>query len=202
MKFLDSKTFSPTKRVKILMFVFLNILALLFFAINVYLGILTVIFINWLTYASLKGISRMSVWIKKTVRNDPFFQNKNFSLVSYSQFSIIAVSPEIVRLVNIKSNIRVHRSDYNISEVYPNYPRELVSIQLNGNPVHYYDIPIKNIKSVDAIEVGDAGGFGVMNHLKFGIRITMISNKIYDIDTPFANDFIKEISSNVEKNIG
>lgn len=202
MKFLDSKTFSPPKWVKIIMFVFLNILALLFFAINVYLGILTVIFINWLTYESLKGIGRMSVWIKKTVRNDPFFQNMNFSLVSYSQFSIIAVSPEIVRLVNIKSNIHVHRNDYKISEVYPNYPRELVSIQLNGNPVHYYDIPIKNIKSVDAIEVGDAGGFGVMNHLKFGIRITMISNKIYDIDTPFANDFIKEISSNVEKNIG
>lgn len=200
MKFLDSKTYSVPKWVKILMFVFINILALLFFALNVYFAIAMVIFINWLAYESLKGIGRMSLWIKKIVRNDPFFQNSNFLLVSYSQFSIIAVSSEVVRLVNIKSNIRVHRNDYNISEVFVNYPKEGVDIELNGKKVYYCDIPMKNIKCVEMIEVGDAGGFGVLNNQQFGIRITMISNMIYDIDTPFAQDFIKEIHNHLDKN--
>jgi len=141
----------------------------------------------------------MQKWIKKTLEKDPFFQQNNFSLASYSQFSLLAVSSSIVRIVNIKSTIQVHRSTYNISEVYINYPRQGVDIILNGLNVYHFDIPIATIKSAETILVGDAGGFGVLNSLNFGVRITTINEEIYDIDTPFSKEFRDQINSFIPK---
>jgi hypothetical protein len=198
MKILYSKSTVPTWA-KILMFLIFNLLCLIFFALNLYFGIAMFIFINWLTYASIKGAENMQKWIKKTLQTDPFFQQNNFSLASYSQFSLIAVSNSVVRIVNIKSIIRVHRSNYDISEVYKNYPRQGIDIVLNGMNVYHFDIPIVNIKSAETILVGDAGGFGVLNSLNFGIRIKTINDEIYDIDTPFSKEFSDQINSFIPK---
>jgi hypothetical protein len=196
MKILYSKSTVPTWA-KILMFLIFNLLCLIFFALNLYFGIAMLIFINWLTYEGLKNAGILDKWKKTTLEKDPFFQQNNFSLASYSQFSLLAVSSSIVRIVNIKSTIQVHRSTYNISEVYKNYPRQGVDIILNGLNVYHFDIPIENIKSAETILVGDAGGFGVLNSLNFGVRITTINEEIYDVDTPFSKEFRDEVNKNL-----
>jgi hypothetical protein len=171
----------------------------MFLALNVYFGIVMLIFINWLIYNMLKNIGNTGKWVKKTLEKDPFFQNNNFVMASFSQHSMIAVSNSIFRLVNIKSSIRVHRSTFDISEVYKNYPRQGIDIVLNGMNVYHFDIPIATIKSAEPILQGDAGGFGVLNSVNFGIRITTINDEIYDIDTPFSKEFSDQINSFIPK---
>jgi hypothetical protein len=199
MKILDSKTFSAPKWLRVLTFVFINIITLMFLTLNVYFGIVMLIFINWLIYIMLKNIGNTGKWVKKTLEKDAFFQNNNFAMASYSQYSIIAVSNSIFRLVNIKSSIQVHRSTYDISEVYKNYPRQGIDIVLNGMNVYHFDIPIATIKSAEPILQGDAGGFGVLTSVNFGIRITTINDEIYDIDTPFSKEFSDQINSFIPK---
>jgi hypothetical protein len=194
MKILDSKTFSAPKWMKVLTYVFFNIIALIFLALNIYFGIVMLIFINWLVYKMIKNIGIMGKWVKKTLEKDPFFQNNNFALVSYSQYSLIAVSDSIFRLVNIKSTITVHRTTYDISDIYINYPRQGVDILLNGKNVYHFDIPMANIKSAEPIVQGDAGGFGVLNSLNFSIRIKTLQDEIFDIDTPFSKEFSEQIN--------
>jgi hypothetical protein len=63
--------------------------------------------------------------------------------------------------------------------------------------VYHFDIPIENIKSAETILVGDAGGFGVLNSLNFGVRITTINEEIYDVDTPFSKEFRDEVNKNL-----
>ncbi len=199
MKILNSKTFSPPKWLKVLAFVFVNIITLMFLALNVYFGIVMLVFINWLIYKIFKNIGNMGKWVKKTLERDPFFQNNNFTMASYSQYSMIAVSNSIFRLVNIKSSIQVHRTNYDISEVYKNYPRQGIDIVLNGMNVYHFDIPIATIKSAEPILQGDAGGFGVLTSVNFGIRITTINDEIHDIDTPFSTEFSDQINSFIPK---
>jgi hypothetical protein len=199
MKILNSKTFSPPKWLKVLAFLFLNVITLMFLALNVYFGIVMLVFINWLIYKIFKNIGNMGKWVKKTLEKDPFFQNNNFTMASYSQYSMIAVSNSIFRLVNIKSSIQVQRTNYDISEVYKNYPRQGIDIVLNGMNVYHFDIPIETIKSVEPILQGDAGGFGVLTSVNFGIRITTINDEIYDIDTPFSKEFSDQINSFIPK---
>jgi hypothetical protein len=193
MKILYTKS-TPTW-IKVLLYVIVNIVALIMLAINLYLGIAAFVFVNWLSYASLKSAENLEKWKKNTLEKDPFFKQNNFSLGSCGQYSLIAVSDSIVRIVNIKSTIRVHRTTYDISEVFKNYPRQGVDLVLNGMNVYYFDIPIAEIKSSKAILQGDAGGFGVLNNLNFGIRITTIKDIIYDIDSPFSNDLSNELNS-------
>ena len=199
MKILYSNSTIP-KWAKFLTFFFVNLLCLIPLALNIFFGLAMFVFINWLTYNGLKNAGIRAKWVKKTLEKDPFFQNNNFTLASYSQYSMIAVSNSIFRLVNIKSSIQVHRTTYDISEVYKNYPRQGIDIVLNGMNVYHFDIPIETIKSVEPILLGDAGGFGVLNSVNFGIRITTNNDEIYDIDTPFSKEFSDQINSFIPKN--
>ena len=199
MKILYSNSTIP-KWAKFLTFFFVNLLCLIPLALNIFFGLAMFVFINWLTYNGLKNAGIRAKLVKKTLEKDPFFQNNNFTLASYSQYSMIAVSNSIFRLVNIKSSIPVHRTTYDISEVYKNYPRQGIDIVLNGMNVYHFDIPIETIKSVEPILQGDAGGFGVLNSVNFGIRITTINDEIYDIDTPFSKEFSDQINSFIPKN--
>jgi hypothetical protein len=88
----------------------------------------------------------------------------------------------------------VHRTTYDISDIYINYPRQGVDILLNGKNVYHFDIPMANIKSAEPIVQGDAGGFGVLNSLNFGIRIKTLQDEIFDIDTPFSKEFSEQIN--------
>ena len=198
MKILYSNSTIP-KWAKFLTFFFVNILCLIPLALNLYFGLAMFIFINWLTYVGLKNAGIFIKWKKTTLEKDPFFQNNNFTMASYSQYSMIAVSNSIFRLVNIKSSIQVSRTNYDISEVYINYPRQGIDIVLNGMNVYHFDIPIATIKSAEPILQGDAGGFGVLNSLNFGIRIKTINDAIYDIDTPFSKEFSDQINSFIPK---
>jgi energy-coupling factor transporter transmembrane protein EcfT len=199
MKILYSKSTVPTWAI-ILVFLIANLLCLIFFALNLYFAIAMVIFINWLTYKGLKNARILDKWKKNTLEKDPFFQQNNFSLGSYGGYSLLAVSDLIVRVVNFNSSIQVHRTNYDISEVYKNYPRQGIDIVLNGMNVYHFDIPIATIKSAEPILQGDAGGFGVLNSVNFGIRITTINDEIYDIDTPFSTEFSDQINSFIPKN--
>ena len=198
MKILYSNSTIP-KWAKFLTFFFVNLLCLIPLALNIFFGLAMFVFINWLTYKGLKNAGIRAKWVKKTLEKDPFFQNNNFTLASYSQYSMIAVSNSIFRLVNIKSSIQVHRTTYDISEVYKNYPRQGIDIVLNGMNVYHFDIPIETIKSVEPILQGDAGGFGVLNSVNFGIRITTNNDEIYDVDTPFSKEFSDQIISFIPK---
>ena len=198
MKILYSNSTIP-KWAKFLIFFFVNLLCLIPLALNIFFGLAMFVFINWLTYNGLKNAGIRAKLVKKTLEKDPFFQNNNFTLASYSQYSMIAVSNSIFRLVNIKSSIQVHRTTYDISEVYKNYPRQGIDIVLNGMNVYHFDIPIETIKSVEPILQGDAGGFGVLNSVNFGIRITTNNDEIYDVDTPFSKEFSDQIISFIPK---
>ncbi len=199
MKILYSNSTIP-KWAKFLTFFFVNILCLIPLTLNIYFGLAMFVFINWLTYSGLKNAGLLDKWKKTTLEKDPFFQQNNFSLGSYGGYSLLAVSDSIVRVVNIKSSIQVHRTNYDISEVYKNYPRQGIDIVLNGMNVYHFDIPIETIKSAEPILQGDAGGFGVLNSVNFGIRITTINDEIYDIDTPFSKEFSDQINSFIPKN--
>jgi len=198
MKILYSNSTIP-KWAKFLTFFFVNILCLIPLALNLYFGLAMFIFINWLTYVGLKNAGIFIKWKKTTLEKDPFFQNNNFTMASFGQYSMIAVSNSIFRLVNIKSSIQVSRTNYDTSEVYKNYPRQGIDIVLNGMNVYHFDIPIATIKSAEPILQGDAGGFGVLNSLNFGIRITTNNDEIYDVDTPFSKEFSDQINSFIPK---
>jgi hypothetical protein len=199
MKILYSNSTIP-KWATFLTFFIANALCLMFFALNLYFAIAMVIFINWLTHKGLKNAGILDKWKKNTLEKDPFFQQNNFSLGSYGGYSLLAVSDSIVRVVNFNSSIQVHRTNYDISEVYKNYPRQGIDIVLNGMNVYHFDIPIATIKSAEPILQGDAGGFGVLNSVNFGIRITTINDEIYDIDTPFSKEYSDQINSFIPKN--
>jgi hypothetical protein len=193
MKILYSNSTIPTWA-KVLLFFIANILCLIPLALNLYFGIASLIFINWLAYKSIKNAGMLDKWKKTTLEKDPFFQQNNFSMGSYGGYSLLAVSDSIVRVVNFNSSIQVHRTNYDISEVYKNYPRQGIDIVLNGINVYHFDIPIATIKSAEPIVQGDAGGFGVLNSLNFGIRIKTLQDEIFDIDTPFSKEFSEQIN--------
>ena len=192
MKILVPKTSVPIWGI-ILGFTCTSLASLLFIAINIYISIAMFVFLNGITWLVIKMAINFDKWKKSTLEKDSFFKQSNFSLGSYSQFSLLAVSCSIVRIVNIKSTIQVHRTNYDISEVYKNYPRQGIDIVLNGMNVYHFDIPIATIKSAEPILQGDAGGFGVLNSLNFGVRITTIKEEIFDVDTPFQKNFVMRL---------
>jgi hypothetical protein len=199
MKILSSKLTIATWA-KVLTFFIANILCLIFFALNIYFGIVMIIFINFLTYFSLKGVENTAKWKETTLEKDSFFQDNTFILGSYSQYSLLAVSSSIIRIVNTQSTIRIQRTTYDISEIYKNYPRQGIDIELNGLSVYYFDIPLTDIKSIESVSQGDAGWFGFLKNKIFGVRITTKQNLIYDVDTTFPKEFCDEITLQLKSN--
>ena len=147
-----------------------------------------------LTLLSFKLVAKHEKWKLRTLQKDAFFQNSDFLVGAFGQYSLIAVSKSFIRIVNVKANIRVHRANYDIAEVFPNYPRNGIDIKLNGFNVYYLDVPMDTIAKVMAIKNKDAGGFGVLNNLNFGIRLETKDHVKIDIDTAFGKEFCEEIS--------
>jgi hypothetical protein len=209
MKILYSKSELPLWG-EILCYLIVNLASLLFFAINIYLFVCMLVFLNFVVWISIKTAKKLEKWKKYTLENDSFFQQNNFILASYSKYSLLAVSSNILRFVNFNSNVQIKRISksrrilldyvyYNISEVYKNYPQKGVDLILNGKSIYYGDIPISEIKSVHAILQKDATSLdafstGVFDNSNFGIQITTLNDEIIDVDTHFPKEFIDEIN--------
>jgi hypothetical protein len=200
---------------KILGYICTSLAALAFVLINNYVAMVMFVFLNGIVWLSIKAVIKFDNWKKDTLAKDSFFQENNFSLASYSKFSMLAVSSTIVRIVTTNSNVQikelrnrshskqlVHYKSFDISEIYKNYPSQRIDLTLNGKNLNYMDIPVSEIKSVQAILQGDATEYGflstsVKESSNFGIRITTKQDLMYDIDTQFSSEFCDEINSHL-----
>ena len=211
------KILVPTTSVKIwgqiIGYLCVNIAALLFFFINFYIGTAMIVFLNGITWLIIKAAVNLEKWKKNTLEKEAFFQQSNFNLASYGEYSLLAVSNSTARIVNIKSLIQIREiakssrrlvsyRQCDISEIYKNYPREGRDLVLNGKNVYYFDLTILEIKSVqpllhkDADELQLLNGGSVKNPI-FGIRITTKHDVIYDIDTSFSQEFCNELNAHL-----
>jgi hypothetical protein len=209
MKILYSKREMPLWG-EILCYLIVNLVSLLFFAINTYLFVCLFIFLNFVVWISIKTAKKLEKWKKYTLENDSFFQKNNFIIASYGKYSLLTVSSTILRIVNFNSNVQIKRISksrrilfdyvyYNISEVYKNYPQKGVDLILNGKSIYYCDIPISEIKLVQAILQKDATSLdafstSVFDNSNFGVKITTINDEIIDVDTHFPKEFVDEIN--------
>ena len=198
---------------QILGYLCINLASLLLFYFNLYFGIVMVVVLNGITWLVIKMAINLDIWKKITLEREPFFQQSTFSLASYSQFSMIAVSSSIIRIVNIKSVVQIREiaqsskrlvsyRNFDISEIYKNYPRQGIDLLLNGKNIYYFDLPILEIKTVQALSQKEADELGLLNSSSlnssiFGIRVTTKQDVIYDIDTSFSKEFCDEINSHL-----
>ena len=193
MRLLSTATSQPLK-IKLILFLSMNVIAGLTLIHSVEVGVVWMIVASLLTLLVFKLVAKHEKWKLRTLQGDAFFQNSDFLVGAYGQYSLIAVSKSFIRIVNIKANIRVSRANFDIAEIFPNYPRNGIDIKLNGYNVYYLDVPINTIAKVMAIKNKDAGGFGVLNNLNFGLRLETKENVKIDIDTAFGKEFCEEIS--------
>ena len=193
MRLLSTTTSMPFKY-KLILFLIMNAAASITLLHSVEFGVVLMIIASLLTLLSFKLVAKHEKWKLRTLQKDAFFQNSDFLVGAFGQYSLIAVSKSFIRIVNVKANIRVHRANYDIAEVFPNYPRNGIDIKLNGFNVYYLDVPMDTIAKVMAIKNKDAGGFGVLNNLNFGIRLETKDHVKIDIDTAFGKEFCEEIS--------
>jgi hypothetical protein len=204
---------------EILGYVLMSLASLLFVIINYYTCVVMFVFLNGIFWLAIKAARNIDKWKKNTLEKDAFFQENNFNLASYSKYSMLAVSNTIIRIVNVTSIVQIRERNkqsqlykpalsrqlvqfksYDISEVYPNYPSHGNDLTLNGKAVYYIDLPVLEIKSVQAILQGDVTELGflrtsVKDSSNFGIRITTKQEVIYDVDTPFSKEFCEEINN-------
>lgn len=196
---------------EILGYVLMSLASLLFVIINYYICVVMFVFLNGIFWLAIKAARNIDKWKKNTLEKDAFFHENNFNLASYSKYSMLAVSNTIIRIVNVTSIVQIrersktHRKlvefpSYNISEVYPNYPSHGNDLTLNGKAVYYIDLPVLEIKSVQAILQGDVTELGflstsVKDSSNFGVRITTKQEVIYDVDTTFSKEFCDEINN-------
>lgn len=200
---------------EILSYALMSLASLLFVIINYYICVIMFIFLNVIVWLVIKTARDLDKWKKNTLEKDAFFQENNFHLASFSKYSMLAVSSTIVRIVNVTSTVQIrersktHRKlvdfrSYNISEIYPNYPSNGIDFTLNGKTVYYIDLPVLEIKSFQTIIQEKATSLGflktnVLDNSNFGIRITTIQDVIYDVDTPFANEYCNELNKFLNK---
>jgi len=210
MKILVPKSSIPLWGI-ILGFICMSLASLLFLAVNIYISIAMFVVLNGIVWLGIKAALNLDKWKKKTLEKVSFFQENKFNLALFSKYSMLAVSSTIVRIVNVTSIVQIrersktHRKlvefpSYNISEVYPNYPSHGNDLTLNGKAVYYIDLPVLEIKSVQAILQGDVTELGflstsVKDSSNFGIRITTKQEVIYDVDTPFSKEFCDVINN-------
>jgi hypothetical protein len=109
-------------------------------------------------------------------------------------YSFIAISPSVLRIVNINPTIYINKRTYKIYEIYKNYPKKGLEIDLNGYHLYYLDIPISELKEISFVNQGESGWRFLAKGMKFGIRIQTLSGDIYDVDTPFQKEFCDEIN--------
>jgi hypothetical protein len=210
MKILVPKTSVPIWGI-ILGFICTSLASLLFIAINIYISIAMFVFLNGITLLLIKMAINFDKWKKSTLEKNPFFIQSNFTLASFSKYSLLAVSSSIIRIVNINSIVQVREigqsnrrlvsfRPYDISEVYKNYPRQGIDLSLNGKNVYYFDLPVLEIKSVQPLLNKDVDELGLLNigslsNSVFGFRVTSKQDVIYDFDTSFSKEFCDEINS-------
>jgi hypothetical protein len=139
-------------------------------------------------------MEKIDKWKKTTLETDPFFQNGSFTLAGNGLYSFIAISPSVLRIVNINPTIYINRRTYKIYEIYKNYPKKGLEIDLNGYHLYYLDIPISELKEISFVNQGESGWRFLAKGMKFGIRIQTLSGDIYDVDTPFQKEFCDEIN--------
>ena len=193
MRLLSTTTSMPFKY-KLILFLIMNAAASITLLQSVEYGIVLMIIVSLPTLLVFKRFAKLEKWKLRTLQEDAFFQNSDFLVGAFGQYSLIAVSKSFIRIVNLRSTISVYRTIYEIEEVFPNYPRNGIDINLNGFNVYYLDVPINTIANVMAIKNVDTGGLVVLDNRNFGIRLETKDHVKIDIDTAFGKEFCEEIS--------
>ena len=193
MRLLNSAN-SVSLKTKLIVFLSVNLLLTMALFHSVELTVVLMIIANFLTLFSISQVQKLYKWRLRTLQEDAFFQNSDFSIGAYGQYSLIAVSKSFIRIVNVKSTISVYPALYDIAEVFPNYPQQGIAINLGGFNTYYVDVPIDTIDKVITIKNKDTGGFVFLDNRNFGIRLETKENVKIDIDTAFGKEFCEEIS--------
>jgi len=193
MRLLSTTTSIPFKA-KLILFLIINAVSSITLMHSIEFGVVLIIIGSSLTLFVFKRVKKLEKWKLRTLQEDAFFQNSDFLVGAFGQYSLIAVSKSFIRIVNLRSTISVYRTIYEIEEVYPNYPRNGIDINLNGCNVYYLDVPMNTIANVMAIKNKDTGGIAVLDNHNFGLRIETKENVKIDIDTAFGKEFCEEIS--------
>jgi hypothetical protein len=180
---------------KILIYSITIICSLISFYGGVYTGIIATVLINAVPFYSFRLIEKREKLKRDNLEKDPFFTKQNYTLGSSGIYTILAVNKETLRIVNVKATIFINRRNYDIVEIYKNYPSKgWQEVSIGAKTAHYIDIPMAEIQQVKAINQGEAGWPFLAKGMNFGIRITTKENFILDVDTTFPNEFSEEIT--------
>lgn len=184
---------------KFMLYVVVIFGCILFFALNIYLGVIGSICIILFSWLAMNGIRKKEKWIKSTMENDPFIQQNGFVLGSVSNYAMLMVSTQNVRIIVHNTRVNMNNTSYDISEIYKNYPRQGTDIVLNGINVYHLDIPISEIQFVNTLLNQDVTDMPFVGKLNFGIRIQTKRGVIYDVDTRMSAAFCAEINNQLAK---
>lgn len=195
MKTLYKNTLTPLWA-KIFIYSITLICSLIAFNGGIYYGIGALVIFNAIPVLSFKLLENKEKWKNECLQKDSFFTNENYTSGSGGIYSIIALSKDKLCVVNVKGTILIGKRNYNIVEIYPNYPsKDWKEVTLLGVPANYIEIPTEHISSVHPINQGEAGWKYLAKKMNFGIRLTMKNKEIIDVDTIFSNEFCQEINS-------
>jgi hypothetical protein len=154
--------------------------SLIVFAVNLYLGIASLIFIIIVDWYFTINMKKKEKWLKNTMENDSFIQKNNFNFGFVGMYSISLISKNKLRVIVHNINL----GNVEISDNYTNFPRQGTNMVLNGINVYYFDLSFSEIKSINPEE-----GFGVKIETKDGVQ--------YQLDTSFAHLLCSEINQNL-----
>jgi hypothetical protein len=154
--------------------------ALLIFKINLYLGILSLIFVIICDYKFTIKMKKNEKWLKDTMNNDSFIRNNHFYFGSVGPYSISLISKTTLRVIVHKTNV----GSYVVNDYFTNFPSKGINIILNGINVFYFDISLSDIK-----KVSPEGNFGV--------KIDSKNGDIIQLDTSYAHLLCSEINQNI-----
>jgi hypothetical protein len=154
--------------------------SLIVFAMNLYLGIASLIFIIIVDWYFTINMRKYEKWLKNTMENDSFIQKNNFNFGFVGMYSISLISKNMLRVIVHKTNT----GNGEISDVYTNFPRQGTELILNGVNVYYFDLLFSEIKSI----IPEEG---------FGIKIETTDGVQYQLDTAFAHLLCSEINQNL-----
>jgi hypothetical protein len=158
--------------------------SLIVFAMNLYLGIATLIFIIIVDWYFTINMRKYEKWLKNTMENDSFIQKNNFNFGFVGMYSISLISKNMLRVIVHKTNT----GNGEISDVYTNFPRQGTEMILNGVNVYYFDLLFSEIKSIKPEE-------------GFGVKLETIDGVQYQLDTFYSHLFCSEINQNLSNSL-
>jgi hypothetical protein len=173
--------------------------SLITFIEGVVIGLIFTFFLNAIPFFYFRFLEKIDRWAKDTMYKDPFFEKSNFTLVANGPKSFIAISLEKITIVNINSIIRIQNANHDITEIYKNYPKRGVEVEINGYNLYYFEIPVSEIIEINQINQGEAGWRYLGKGMQYGVRFKTKQNIIYDVDTLFPNEICAEINLHCKK---